>query len=580
MKNKKVVGFLLVLSTFILSSCVNPSPTSFSSSISEDTSVTSTDTSISEEVTSETYEKDDDGFYILEDDYFSYKEDTSDTRKRNKVFISESVKEKEQLKWARMYIGDKSVPIYNVKTNYSHTWNPDAPNRMNNGVTSIGLEGKVEIKVQLNFNTLRHLKISPISKGINYDYDYNRRVVTFTITSTGQYTIEFTNDRVIHLFVNEMSSYTNPFTDAIVFKKGVHNKNNDSRINSNNQIYLSSGQKVYIEADAFIEAKFISNNTSNIEIVGPGYIDGSVFERSATTNKVLVPIEFNYCSNITLKDFGVIDPAGWCFNMYFNNGLTIDNCKVISSRSNGDGISIQSCQNVNVSNSFVRSWDDSLVVKNYPRWDNRSIEGTTRNITFDNCILWTDLAQSMEVGFECVGEIMDTITFQNITVIHNFHKPIFSIHNGNNANIKNVTFKNITVEDASMGRGDGTTTFVELTVLYSSTWSDQHKVTGLGSVDTVELNNIKVIDGIIKPKINISGCIDPRSGYSKDPHYVKNVTFKDFKLYEDVLTSTYTNLEENYAQNVSFSTSGKEITGHVFNTKDISEYGNNIDFLN
>ena len=40
------------------------------------------------------------------------------------------------------------------------------------------------------------------------------------------------------------------------------------------------------------------------------------------------------------------------------------------------------------------------------------------------------------------------------------------------------------------------------------------------------------------------------------------------------------NLEENYAQNVSFSTSGKEITGHVFNTKDISDYGNNIDFIN
>lgn len=49
------------------------------------------------------------------------------------------------------------------------------------------------------------------------------------------------------------------------------------------------------------------------------------------------------------------------------------------------------------------------------RWDNRSIEGSTNYITFDNCVLWTDLAQSMEVGFECVGVTMNNIVFQNIT---------------------------------------------------------------------------------------------------------------------------------------------------------------------
>lgn len=578
MNYKRLAFALLLLNFLVLSSCkTNPENTSSFSS-EEITSITESEVSSDSEST--IYEKDEEGFYILEEDYFSYKEDASDTKKRNKVIIPEFVQEQPQFTSFRMYIGDKKVPIYKVKTNFSQTWHPEAPNRMNNGVTSIGLEGKVEVKLQLNFNSERHIKISPLAKGIDYNYDIGRRVISFVIDSVGQYTIELTNDRALHLFVNDISSYTNPFLNAMVFQKGVHNHANDSRISANNEVYLSSNQKVYIEAGAFVQARFVSNNTNNVEIVGPGYIDGSVFERNANTGKVTVPIDFNYCSHAVLKDFAIIDPAGWCFNMYFNTNLTIDNCKVISSRSNGDGISLQSCQYVNVSNCFVRSWDDSLVVKNYPRWDNRSVEGTTRHIVFDNCILWTDLAQSMEVGFETVGEVMESITFQNITVIHNFHKPVFSIHNGNNANIDGVYFKNITVEDASIGKGDGTNYLVELTTLYSSTWSDQHKVTALGKVDNVELNNIKVIDGRINPRVKITGCVDPRSGYDKTPHYVSNVKFIDFELYGSLLTNSYKYLEQNYAQNVSFSSTEKEITGHTFEKNDSDTYGTNIDFLN
>lgn len=536
------------------------------------------DDETSEEDESSIYEKDEQGFYILEENYFHYEDDVRDTKKRNKVHIPTLVEEAPTYSQMRLFIGDKSVPVYNVKTNFSQIWSPEAPNRINNAIASFGLEGKVNLKLQLSFNSQKHIVIRPLDKEVPFNYDVSRRVISFEISSVGQYTVELTNDRVLHLFVNSMDTYVNPYQNAIVFNRGIHNKSNDSRINGNNEIRLSSNQKVYLEDGCFIEAKFIANSSSNIEILGPGFISGANFERNASTGRVLVPIEFNYCSNISLKDFAVLDPAGWCFNMYFCNDITIDNCKVISSRSNGDGISLQSCNRANVSNCFVRSWDDSLVVKNYPRWDNRNIEGSTSDILFDNCILWTDLAQSMEVGFECVGVTMNNIVFQNITVLHNFHKPVFSIHNGNNANINTVKFINITVEDASMGKGDGKNTLVELTVLYSSTWSDQHKVTSLGKVDNVTLENIKVIDGKINPEIKVAGCVDPRDGYSKEVHYVSNVSFIDFSLYNNHIDNTYTRYHETYANNVSFTYSGSEIKGHTFIVNDVSSYGNNIDF--
>ena len=105
---------------------------------------------------------------------------------------------------------------------------------------------------------------------------------------------------------------------------------------------------------------------------------------------------------------------------------------------------------MNVKECFIRSWDDSLVVKNYPKWSNKSEHGATRNIRFNNIIIWTDLAQSMEIGYETIGEVLEDVIFDNITVLHNLHKPVISIHNANNANIKNIIFRNITVEDASM----------------------------------------------------------------------------------------------------------------------------------
>src|SRR5690606_8203799 len=131
-------------------------------------------------------------------------------------------------------------------------------------------------------------------------------------------------------------------------------------------------------------------------------------------------------------------PAGWTIHAQESKNILIDNIKIITARPNGDGISIQSCEDVVVRNSFVRTWDDSLVVKNV---NNQS----TNNILFTNNILWTDLAQSMEVGYEAYGPSMTNIIFEDITVLHNYHKAVMSIHNADQANIDNVIFRNITI---------------------------------------------------------------------------------------------------------------------------------------
>ena len=56
--------------------------------------------------------------------------------------------------------------------------------------------------------------------------------------------------------------------------------------------------------------------------------------------------------------------------------VEISNVKVISGRQNGDGFTFQSCTDHVVTDSFARTWDDSLVIKNY--------SATTKGITFRN----------------------------------------------------------------------------------------------------------------------------------------------------------------------------------------------------
>lgn len=430
---------------------------------------------------------------------------------------------------AEIYVGDVKLPVYSVKVNVSQNWTPNGYQRKDCGVCLFELDGvatvTVKPKTTINYSSV----VRPLSAKITPIANLADNALTLTFKSAGEYVLEVNGNaqEAIHFFISHSDGGAEGYSgyDNIeIFEAGLHTSANDERINSKNEIRLNSNTLVYLQDGAVVRGKFYANNAENIAIAGRGIIDGSTFERDANKGTVTVPLEFNYCKRVLFKDFSVLDPAGWCVNFYFTENSEIDNIKIITSRSNGDGISLQSCKNVEVNGCFVRTWDDSLVVKNYPRWDDRNVHGATENISFTNCTIWTDLAQSMELGYETVGVPFDNVRFENITVLHAMHKAVMSIHNANNADIKGVTFKNITVEDgrnAADGAG-----ILDFRVLYSSTWSDQHtSPTALGSVDGVTVENINIISAR-KLSGTIGGCLDTRSGFESE-HFVENVTIKN-----------------------------------------------------
>jgi polygalacturonase len=138
-------------------------------------------------------------------------------------------------------------------------------------------------------------------------------------------------------------------------------------------------------------------NLQNISIMGPGLIYGKGLSRSFTRaegwerrgihagpymwngagNKT---IALKNCHNVILEDFTVLLGGHFAILATGVDNLTIDNLKMDTNR---DGMDIDCCQNVRVSNCTVNSpYDDAICLKSsyalgYPR--------STQNVTITNC---------------------------------------------------------------------------------------------------------------------------------------------------------------------------------------------------
>lgn len=546
--NRAKKSLFLFWILFLLISCRSVGSESFSNGISSEAAMSETVSSETSADVSTSYGKDEDGFLMLpEEEYRRPLSLTGDSRIEYADFVdlpSSSL---------RLYQEGKRIPLYAVNTNASQTWVPNNYVLAENSVGIVEKDGPITLVLSTNFALTYGATIRPLAKEVDYTVDKEKRLIVFTIVDAGQYTIEFRPNRTLHLFVDEIGLYDSIGESTMYFGAGIHNRENDSRINAENKVVLSSNQTVFIDYGAVVQASFVGNYAENVRIIGGGIVSGASFERDAEKNTQQIPFDFNYCKNLHIEGISCLDPAGWAYNIYFCQYAEIVNVKVISSRSNGDGISLQSCQDVRVSDSFIRTWDDSLVVKNYPEWSDRSKQGTTRNIFFERCLLWTDLAQSMEIGYETVGQVMDNISFDRITVLHSLHKAAISIHNGNNAAITNVRYSDIVIEDASMGRGDGSDTLIEITCEFSSTWSTKQGVTELGSIGNITFENIAVISGRDQLKVHLRGSMDTRAGYDRSLHYLDSVVFKNVRIIDRYLDEDYPYLFVNeYVRELSF----------------------------
>ena len=414
--------------------------------------------------------------------------------------------------------------VYDVMVNHEHIWNANTQ-PTTTPMTYFDFEGKVRVEITMpGLGTpVETAAVLPQSAGITPEVKDG--VVTFLITEPGQYTVIFNDgvNQALHLFANPPEADVPDPDDPNVYYIGPGEWVMDA-------ITLTDGQTLYLSGGAVLHSVISVANAKNVRICGRGMIDGSdyiAWNQEGSTSRV--PIDLNHSKNVTIEGIMLVNSNCWNLNSYSSSDVTIDNVKIISGRQNGDGFTFQSCTNHLVTNSFVRSWDDSLVIKNY--------SGSTKGITFRNIQIWTDLAQSMEIGYETDKgltldpEISDVL-FENITVLYNFHKPVISIHNSDDAYVHDITYRNIVVENAMMQGDNGNNKeLIEMT-LSNSSWSTVRDE--FGSIDNILIDGLTVLN-TVNGRIPASRL----SGHSEE-NRITNVTLRNVTILGQPITDLKT----------------------------------------
>ncbi len=317
-----------------------------------------------------------------------------------------------------------------------------------------------------------------------------------------------------------------------------------------------------------------AENQSNIGIVGEGTIDGqgAVFERAPNGDEPGITrphlIQLINCKNVRIRDINMRNSGGWmqhylaCQNLeikginvfnhcnYNNDGIDIDGCTdVIVSEcivdSDDDGICLKStspksCKNVMITNCVVKSHCNALKM-------GTETTGGFQNIIFSNCTvspsvdndpIYGTLKGQSAISVEMVdGGLLDQVNINNIT-IQETGCPIF-VRLGNRARkhspdakepgmgiLRNVSISNVTATTSSKTTSNITgvrgsyAENINLSNIFITNLSD-------GSADEA-LQQVRENDKGY-PTAGMFGDVLPASGFFV--RHVKNITFSNVQLF-------------------------------------------------
>ncbi len=175
----------------------------------------------------------------------------------------------------------------------------------------------------------------------------------------------------------------------------------------------------------------------NIAIVGGGLISGKGLGRGNPNGAGDKAIALKLCRNVTLRDFSILNGGHFGILATGVDNLTIDNLKIDTNR---DGIDVDGCRNVRISNCSVNSPnDDAIVLKTtWALGAARPVEG----VTIVNCLV---------SGYD-IGSLLDGTFRRTVKQAPDRDGPTGRIKIGTetDGDFRNITISNV-VFDRSRG---------------------------------------------------------------------------------------------------------------------------------
>ena len=204
----------------------------------------------------------------------------------------------------------------------------------------------------------------------------------------------------------------------------------------------------------------------NITIAGKGVIDAGgavLFKEELRDSRIKRgrAVCIRNAENVKITGVTIRQSPAWCLHLIYCKNVEIDGIQVHTKYDengntydifNGDGIDVDSCQDVVIRNCLIASEDDGIAVKSGRNEEGRRAGVPSRNILIENCKFPSGFG--VAVGSEMSGGVEDvyvrSCTFENAYSIASV-KAI----RGRGSYIRNVHYENCTIKNHSTEFSDG-----------------------------------------------------------------------------------------------------------------------------
>jgi len=183
-----------------------------------------------------------------------------------------------------------------------------------------------------------------------------------------------------------------------------------------------------------------ADGINSFSILGDGIIDGNGHQSNFNkdTGRPML-MRFKNCSNITIRDVDIINPAAWTSAWLYCDEIVVDGIRIHSRvNGNGDGLDFDGCTNVRVSNSSFDTSDDSICLQaSLP-------DKPCKNVVITNCNFTSKWA-GMRIGLLSRGDF-ESVSVTNCTFA-NIQDSGLKIQMNEGGEMKNMVFSNLVMKN-------------------------------------------------------------------------------------------------------------------------------------
>lgn len=189
-----------------------------------------------------------------------------------------------------------------------------------------------------------------------------------------------------------------------------------------NDITISGGGTIDGNAEAFMD------------VVTPYHISGIIFPRPTL-------IFLGNCKRVTITQITLQNSSSWVLHPGGCEDILISGIRILCNlkMANSDGIDLDHCHNVRISNCYIECADDCIVLKN-----TKILEefGPCENIVITGCTM-VSTSGAFKIGTETVSDFRNILV--DSCIIYNSNRGL-GIQLRDQGNVENVRFTNIIIE--------------------------------------------------------------------------------------------------------------------------------------